>query len=216
VLLLDDDDTVSSARAACATPSARWRSSTASACGDAVVDKGVTWNVGRTFYGDRRGVQLQPAARGRPPPPGMVNLQQYYLEEYLVKRASELPNHRAALEEQGGRASRLPATCARIEVEAAEGRYALDADWLIAADGARSPIRRQLGLDIEGKVFQDRFLIADVVMKADFPAERWFWFDPPFHPGQSVLLHRRPTTSGASTSSSAGTPTPRRRSSPSA
>jgi len=29
-----------------------------------------------------------------------------------------------------------------------------------------------------------------VVMKADFPAERWFWFDPPFHPGQSVLLHR--------------------------
>ena len=37
----------------------------------------------------------------------------------------------------------------------------------------------------------DRFLIADVVMKADFPAERWFWFDPPFHPGQSVLLHKQ-------------------------
>jgi 3-(3-hydroxy-phenyl)propionate hydroxylase len=47
-----------------------------------------------------------------------------------------------------------------------------------------------LGLDIDGKVFQDRFLIADVLMKADFPAERWFWFDPPFHPNQSVLLHR--------------------------
>jgi 3-(3-hydroxy-phenyl)propionate hydroxylase len=27
-------------------------------------------------------------------------------------------------------------------------------------------------------------------MKAPFPAERWFWFDPPFHPNQSVLLHR--------------------------
>jgi len=39
-------------------------------------------------------------------------------------------------------------------------------------------------------VFMDRFLIADVIMKADFPAERWFWFDPPFHPNQSVLLHR--------------------------
>jgi 3-(3-hydroxy-phenyl)propionate hydroxylase len=36
----------------------------------------------------------------------------------------------------------------------------------------------------------DRFLIADVVMKAQFPAERWFWFDPPFHRNQSVLLHR--------------------------
>ena len=27
-------------------------------------------------------------------------------------------------------------------------------------------------------------------MKADFPTERWFWFDPPFHKGQSVLLHK--------------------------
>jgi 3-(3-hydroxy-phenyl)propionate hydroxylase len=48
-----------------------------------------------------------------------------------------------------------------------------------------------MGLDIEGKVFTDRFLIADVVMQADFPAERWFWFDPPFHRNQSVLLHRQ-------------------------
>jgi 3-(3-hydroxy-phenyl)propionate hydroxylase len=59
------------------------------------------------------------------------------------------------------------------------------------ADGARSNVRRELGLDIEGHVFKDRFLIADVVMKADFPAERWFWFDPPFHPNQSVLLHKQ-------------------------
>ena len=29
-------------------------------------------------------------------------------------------------------------------------------------------------------------------MAADFPAERWFWFDPPFHPNQSVLLHQQP------------------------
>jgi 3-(3-hydroxy-phenyl)propionate hydroxylase len=48
-----------------------------------------------------------------------------------------------------------------------------------------------LGLDVEGQVFHDRFLIADVVMKADFPAERWFWFDPPFHRRQSALLHKQ-------------------------
>ena len=40
--------------------------------------------------------------------------------------------------------------------------------------------------------FRDRFLIADVKMEADLPAERWFWFDPPFHPNQSVLLHKQP------------------------
>jgi 3-(3-hydroxy-phenyl)propionate hydroxylase len=28
-------------------------------------------------------------------------------------------------------------------------------------------------------------------MKAEFPPERWFWFEPPFHPGGSVLLHRQ-------------------------
>jgi 3-(3-hydroxy-phenyl)propionate hydroxylase len=29
-------------------------------------------------------------------------------------------------------------------------------------------------------------------MEADFPPERWFWFDPPFHRGQSALLHSQP------------------------
>jgi 3-(3-hydroxy-phenyl)propionate hydroxylase len=48
-----------------------------------------------------------------------------------------------------------------------------------------------VGADFSGQYFQDRFLIADVVMKADFPTERWFWFDPPFHRNQSVLLHKQ-------------------------
>jgi 3-(3-hydroxy-phenyl)propionate hydroxylase len=48
-----------------------------------------------------------------------------------------------------------------------------------------------LGLEAEGQIFRDRFLIADIHMKSDFPAERWFWFDPPFHPNQSALLHRQ-------------------------
>jgi 3-(3-hydroxy-phenyl)propionate hydroxylase len=48
-----------------------------------------------------------------------------------------------------------------------------------------------LGLEARGQVFRDRFLIADVKMEAPFPTERWFWFDPPFHPGQSVLLHKQ-------------------------
>jgi len=67
----------------------------------------------------------------------------------------------------------------------------LHADWLIAC-GANSPTRRMMGLDFVGRVFEDNFLIADVVMQADFPTERWFWFDPPFNRGQSALLHRQP------------------------
>src|SRR3546814_11078508 len=31
-----------------------------------------------------------------------------------------------------------------------------------------------------------------MVLKADFRSERWFCFDPPFHSGRWVLLHRQP------------------------
>jgi 3-(3-hydroxy-phenyl)propionate hydroxylase len=63
---------------------------------------------------------------------------------------------------------------------------------VIAADGANSTVRALMGLESTGQVFRDRFLIADIKMKSDRPTERWFWFDPPFHPGQSALLHRQP------------------------
>jgi 3-(3-hydroxy-phenyl)propionate hydroxylase len=120
----------------------------------------------------------------------MINLQQYYLEDELVKRARALPTLEMHFRNQV--ISVVPGEDkVTVRVETEEGPYSLTTDWLIVADGARSPIRTMLGLDIEGKIFMDRFLIADVVMKAEYPTERWFWFDPPFHPNQSVLLHRQ-------------------------
>ena len=49
-----------------------------------------------------------------------------------------------------------------------------------------------VGAEFTGQVFEDQFLIADVKMTAEFPTERWFWFDPPFHAGRSALLHQQP------------------------
>ena len=77
-------------------------------------------------------------------------------------------------------------------METPDGSYRIDAQWVLACDGSRSPLRGLLGQESHGRIFRDRFLIADVKMHAEFPTERWFWFDPPFHPGQSVLLHRQP------------------------
>ncbi len=79
-----------------------------------------------------------------------------------------------------------------VRVGTPQGEATLRCAWLVAADGARSTVRGLLGHGTQGQTFRDRFLIADVRMAAPFPAERWFWFDPPFHPGQSVLLHRQP------------------------
>ena len=83
----------------------------------------------------------------------------------------------------------------RLGIDTPDGRYTLHADYVVACDGSRSARAQLLGQESKGRVFQDRFLIADVQIEATArrcPAERWFWFDPPFHPGQSVLLHRQP------------------------
>jgi len=193
VVLLDDDDTVSVGSRGLCYAKRTLEILDRIGCGDPVVDKGVTWNIGRTFHRESEVFHFNLLPEPDHHRPGMVNLQQYYLEQYLVERAATLPNldlrwkHKVTQVTPQGDG-------ALVDVETADGAYRLQADWLVVADGARSPIRRQLGLDIEGKVFQDRFLIADVVLKtpmfADGQAERWFWFDPPFHPGQSVLLHR--------------------------
>ncbi|HMT82600.1 MAG TPA: FAD-dependent oxidoreductase [Ottowia sp.] len=190
VLLLDNDDTVSiGSRGVCYAKRAL-EVLDRMGCGEKFVDKGVNWDVGRTFLreGEVFNFNLRPEADHHRP--GMINLQQYYLEEYLVERARQLP--RLQMRFKNNVISVVPgADQVTVRVETPDGPYSLTTDWLVVADGARSPIRTMMGLDIEGKIFMDRFLIADVVMKADFPAERWFWFDPPFHPNQSVLLHKQ-------------------------
>lgn len=62
----------------------------------------------------------------------------------------------------------------------------------MACDGAKSPTRTMMGLDFDGELFEERFLIADIQMEAKTPSERLFWFEPTFHPGQSALLHKQP------------------------
>jgi len=189
VVLLDDDDTVSIGSRGVCYAKRSLEVLDRIGCGDRVVDKGVSWIVGRTFFREKEVYSFNLVPEPDHKRPGMVNLQQYYLEEFELCRARELG---VDLRWKNKVISVTPASDhVKLEVETPDGAYPIEAGWLIAADGARSPIRNLMGLETEGKVFMDRFLIADVVMKADFPAERWFWFDPPFHPNQSVLLHRQ-------------------------
>ena len=198
VLLLDEDDTVSEGSRGLCFAKRTLEIFDRLGCGDAVVAKGVTWNVGRTFHRSDEVFRFELQPQSGHQRPGMVNLQQYHVEQILIERAMALPNLELRWKNRVvGVAPPAPASsdAVRLQIDTPDGRYAVDADWLVVADGARSPIRRMLGLDMAGRVFHDRFLIADVVMEtemfADGQAERWFWFDPPFHPGQSVLLHRQ-------------------------
>ncbi|WP_367715740.1 FAD-dependent oxidoreductase [Nitratireductor sp. GISD-1A_MAKvit] len=192
VVVLDDNDVVSlGSRAIC------WSKRTLEifdrlGVGERMVEKGVTWQVGRLFHRDREVWNFDLLPEEGHKMPAFINLQQYYVEQYLVERADELSdridlrwkNRVVGLEQTGGDV--------RLEVQTPDGAYELDAAWVIACDGARSPVRSMMGLDFAGQVFEERFLIADVEMKADFPTERWFWFEPPFHNGQSALLHKQP------------------------
>lgn len=190
VIVLDDDDTVSVGSRGVCYAKRTLEVLDRIGVGDACVVKGVSWNVGRTFFREEEVYNFKLLSQPDHKRPGMINLQQYYLEEYEVRRAQALAN--LDLRFRNKVTSATPRDDGVVlQVETPDGGYTLQADWLIVADGARSNIRHMLNLDVEGKVFTDRFLIADVLMKADFPAERWFWFDPPFHPGQSVLLHRQ-------------------------
>ncbi len=189
VLVFDEDDTVSiGSRAVCYAKRAL-EVLDRLGVGDPICDKGVSWNVGRTFFREKEVYRFDLVPDAGHKRPGMINLQQYYLEETLVTRAMELgADIRWRYKVVG---VQNEADHVRLRVDTPDGTFDIEADWLIVADGARSPIRRLLGLDIDGRIFMDRFLIADVIMKADYPAERWFWFDPPFHRNQSVLLHKQ-------------------------
>ena len=188
-IIIDDNNTVSAgSRAIC------WAKRTLEifdrlGCGDAVCERGVSWKVGKVFFRDKLAYQFDLLPEPGHKRPAFVNLQQYLLEEIMVERLEALGH--AVRWKNKAIGVNQSADGARLEVDTTDGRYAIEAEYVIAADGARSAVRDMLGLAWEGQVFRDRFLIADVSMKGDFPAERWFWFDPPFHSGGSALLHKQ-------------------------
>jgi len=159
-------------------------------CGEQVATRGVAWNRGRIFFRDKEIYTFNLHGEEGQRRPVFVNLPQRLLEEILVDAARDAKlvdlrwrNRVVALDVEG--------ETPRLTIETPDGRYALTGDWLVAADGAQSPLRAMLGLDTEGVPQRDQFLVVDVLMKTEFPAERWFWFDPPFHPDRSVMLHQQ-------------------------
>ena len=189
-VVLDDNDTVSYGSRAICFSKRTLEIYDRLGIGDKLRAKGITWNLGKVFLKERQLFAFDLLPEGGEENPAFVNLQQYFVEEWLVERAGELAL--VDLRWKNKVTGVMPgADKVGLQVETPEGPYTLTCDYLLACDGARSFVREALNLEFKGQVFQDRFLITDVLMKADFPTERWFWFDPPFHPEQSALLHRQ-------------------------
>ena len=196
VLLLDNDNKLSSGSRAICFAKRTLEIFDRLGPGERMVRKGVSWNTGHVYFKDAPvySFDLLPEA-GRDSPctqqrPAFINLQQYHVEGFLVERALALPNIEIRWKNSVvGVQQRDDA--ATLTIDTPDGPYTMRAEYLVACDGSRSAVRSLMGLESSGRVFRDRFLIADVRMDADLPEERRFWFDPPFHPGQSVLLHKQ-------------------------
>ncbi len=191
VVLLDNDNALSSGSRAICFAKRTLEIFDRLGCGERMVGKGVSWNVGRVFFRNEEIYSFDLLPEAGHARPAFINLQQYYVEGFLAERVAELPlidvrwkNSVSGIERHADHVT--------LTVDTPDGPYRLQADYVAACDGGRSSLRRLLGLESKGRQFKDRFLIADVKMTLDRPAERWFWFDPEFHRNQSVLLHMQP------------------------
>ena len=215
-VVLDDNDTVSiGSRAVCYAkrPLEIWDRL---GVGEAMVEKGVRWQLGKVFFRDQLAYAFDLLPEAGHKMPAMINLQQYHLEEMLVAACGRQPlvdlrwKHKLVSLQQ-------EADHALLTVETPDGVFQMEAAWVLACDGANSDTRRMVGAEFSGQFFQDRFLIADVVIpqKCAFPPSAGSGSSRRSIPASRCCCTSSATTCGASTSSSAGTPMRSARSSPS-
>ena len=156
-----------------------------------VSDSGLPWRCGNSFYRGQQVFRMEaphdPDDRFHP----MINLQQQYVEEYLLDACRAQPlidlrwgNKVVQIDQWGDVASAV--------IDTPEGPYTLEADWLIAADGGRSGIRSAMNLQMEGASYEGLFVIADIRVDLPLPTERLAFFDPEWNPDNTILMHREP------------------------
>ncbi|MGZ5784649.1 MAG: FAD-dependent monooxygenase [Ramlibacter sp.] len=158
---------------------------------DRVAAKGVQWSVGRTFAGKDEvysfDLRKQSAFNLSSQPP-FINIQQFYVEAFLVERILELGcvdlrwSSRVTAFEQSNE-------CATLSVTTPAGDYRMRADHVIDATGAHSPFRAWAGAAVAAKKGDDRWCIADVRFSKHPPVERHTWIEAPFNENRAVWQH---------------------------
>jgi len=157
-----------------------------------VLAKGVQWSVGRTFAGHDEVYSFdlaQSRAHDRSCQPAFVNLQQFYVEWFLVDRIAELGVVDVRWHSKVERIEQR-ADAVTLQVATPGGRYALEAQWVVDCSGGHSALRAQLGVAVHGNRVLDRWCISDVRFRTTPPAERWTWIEAPFNENRAVWQHR--------------------------
>lgn len=161
-----------------------------------MMQRGLPWSGGRSFWQQTEVFGFtMPLYEGQRLPP-MINLQQYYIEDALlgaVARVNEIaPGTIDIRWATTVDAIEPSATGVSLNLANAHGRGSCQADWVVACDGGQSFVRNALGLQLEGTAYTGRYVIVDILLPSRHPTERRAWFDPPWHRGATVLMHRQP------------------------
>lgn len=153
---------------------------------------GLAWTGGRSYFRDREVLHFQmphdPLQRYAP----MVNIQQYYVEEYAHQAMQRHPGLATLAWSARVTGVQPGPDGVSVEVESGGTRQTVRADWLVACDGGRSTVRDAMGLKLEGMQYEGRYVIVDIEQASQRPVERLAWFDPPSNPGSTLLMHRQP------------------------
>jgi len=158
-----------------------------------IAEMGLTWSKGRTYYQDHElfVVDLKDPDRSILPP--FVNISQAEVESVLLDLISKNPliDLRYAVEAVGVGTDEQGAF---VEIKGSLGHQVLRSPWVVLCSGVHSDrLRSQLGVEFEGRTFDDLFLICDIRCELDeFKGERRFYFDPPWNRGRQVLIHEQP------------------------
>ena len=159
--------------------------------GERVAERGVQWNLGRTYFRGRELFQIRLVSSAADHFPPFVNINQTEVEEMLLDRLGQLPkvdlrwsHGLVGLSQEHG--------AVHLRCETPGGATSLRVGYLVGTDGAHSAVRGLLGMGFPGHSHDDLFLICDIRARLPFPDERRFFFDPPWNPGRQVLIHPQP------------------------
>lgn len=158
---------------------------------DRIAAKGIQWSVGRTFAGKdevysfdlRKQSNFDLSAQ-----PPFINIQQFYIEGYLVERIYGLghvdlrwKSRVVGFEQNDGHAT--------LTIDTPAGQYKLQADHVIDACGSHTPFHGWTGATMTSRRGDDRWCIADVRFKNLPPTERHTWIEAPFNGNRAVWQH---------------------------
>ena len=156
-----------------------------------IAAKGVQWSVGRTFAGDDEVYAFdlrQQSNFNLSAQPPFINIQQFYIEGYLVERIAELGGVDMRWHSRVS-ASEQHEDCATLTVQTPQGSYQIQAEHVIDATGSHTPFHAWTGVGMNSQKGDDRWCIADVRFNTHPPVERHTWIEAPFNENRAVWQH---------------------------